>query len=58
MTFDVKCTNKECDKVDKVFEVNIPHSKLEEQICPSCLEKVTRCWNSIGIKTHNDGYKA
>jgi hypothetical protein len=57
MVYDFKCTNEKCEEFDKLVELNIPYSELDNQVC-SCGELLKRVWNSsVGIKT-SDGYKS
>ena len=58
MKVEYKCTNSDCNMVDKILVKHIAMAHMGEIVlCDSCKEEMQRVWASPSIKT-SDGYKS
>lgn len=58
MRYDFKCTNKKCNKHDKVVEISCSYEDLTKNIqCGNCKQEMSRVWSVPSIKPSGDRYK-
>jgi hypothetical protein len=61
MTYEYRCKNNKCTEFGKIYEIDMSINEYTEEklpLCTKCKEKTVRNYNSFGLKTFGDGYKA
>jgi hypothetical protein len=57
MTYEFKCTNKQCVENEVVIARNISYDAIPLQCCEKCTEPLTRVYSFRGGILTSDGYK-